>query len=160
MESIKFCSGSCVAVEYASQRRQFLRMLFYPERHAGGDDARGSQGTECWDHGGVARWFWRGGFSSLPAAPRRLTTRKTAMSPQVCSSGHNFPCLAATPARSNSTSRDFHFSTSFAAWRERRSARASIRSAWMRCCAGLSSLAMISYLFATRLAADQSCDRS
>ena len=67
-------------------------------------------------------------------------TGTTAMSLQVCSSAHNLACLAATPARSSSTSRNFHLSTSFAAWRERRSARASIRSAWMRCCVGLSGL--------------------
>jgi hypothetical protein len=32
----------------------------------------------------------------------------------------------------------FHLSTSFAARRERRSAQASILSAWMRCCVDLS----------------------
>jgi hypothetical protein len=53
----------------------------------------------------------------------------------VCSSAHSFACFAATPARSRSAMRSFHLSTSFAACRERCSARAT---AWMRCCADLS----------------------
>jgi len=76
---------------------------------------------------GVSRegWVWGGS----EAAARNF---------HVCSSAHNLACFAATPARSSSARRSFHLSTSFAARRERRRARASILSAWMRCCVDLS----------------------
>jgi len=76
---------------------------------------------------GVSREGWVCGGSEAAATKRH-----------VCSSAHNLACFAATPERSSSARRSFHLSTSFAACRERRSARASILSAWMRCCVDLS----------------------
>ena len=49
------------------------------------------------------------------------------------SSVNSCACFTATPSRSNSASRVFHFSTSFNAWRLRHSARASTRSACALC---------------------------
>ena len=58
------------------------------------------------------------------------------------SSVKSFACLAATPSRSSSASRPFHFSTSFNACRLRRSARASVRSAWALCLVGSDAVGM------------------
>ena len=74
-----------------------------------------------------------------PRERRGCGSSETAASNlHACSSAHNLACLAATPARSSSARRSFHLSTSFAARRERRSAQASILSAWMRCSVDLS----------------------